>query len=130
MILGQVFERFVEKSPVSVIVRGLLETILSPQKLDDLFERSTEIQYTKELLFSTVVEMMNEVACGIRPSIHAAYQAKPVFLTKYAIALARKLTASRFAPNVCSCCQTTVCCEGSSRNQNQLEFEQKTIYLA
>ena len=76
MPLSQVFERFVEESPVSVMVRGLLETILSPQKLDELFERSTETQYTKELLFSTVVEMMNEVACGIRPSIHAAYQAK------------------------------------------------------
>ena len=72
MILGQVFERFVEESPVSVMVRGLLETILSPQKLDELFEKSTKTQYTKELLFSTVVEMMNEVACGIRPSIHAA----------------------------------------------------------
>ncbi len=80
MILGQVFERFVlkdtashiEESPVSVMVRGLLETILSPQKLDELFEKSTKTQYTKELLFSTVVEMMNTVACGIRPSIHAA----------------------------------------------------------
>ena len=34
MILGQLFERFVEESPVSVMVRGLLETILSPQKLN------------------------------------------------------------------------------------------------
>jgi hypothetical protein len=76
MILGQVFERFVEESPVSVIVRGLLEKILSPQKLNALFERSTENQYTRELLFSTVVEMMNSVACGIRPSIHAAYQSQ------------------------------------------------------
>jgi hypothetical protein len=76
MILGQVFERFVEKSPVSVMVRGLLETILAPEKLDELFENTTTAQYTKELLFSTVVEMMNTVACGIRPSIHAAYQSQ------------------------------------------------------
>ena len=76
MILGQVFERFVAQSPVSVMVRGLLETILSPRKLDELFEQSTTTQYTKELLFSTVVEMMNTVVCGIRPSIHAAYQAQ------------------------------------------------------
>ena len=54
MILGQVFERFVEESPISVMVRGLLETILSPQKLDELFEKSSKTQYTKELLFSTV----------------------------------------------------------------------------
>ncbi|MEJ6487668.1 IS4/IS5 family transposase, partial [Nostoc punctiforme UO1] len=61
MVLGQVFERFVEESPVSVMVRGLLETILCPEKLDELFEKSTKTQYTKELLFSTVVEMMNTV---------------------------------------------------------------------
>jgi hypothetical protein len=76
MILGHVFERFIEESPVSVMVRGLLETILSPQKLDELFEKNSSTQYTKELLFSTVVEMMNTVACGIRPSIHAAYQSQ------------------------------------------------------
>ena len=76
MILTQVFERFVEESPVSVMVRGLLETVLSAQRLDELFEKSSKTQYTKELLFSTVVEMMNTVACGIRPSIHAAYQAQ------------------------------------------------------
>ena len=76
MILGQVFERFVEESPISVMVRGLLETVLSPQKLDELFEKSSKTQYTKELLFSTVVEMMNTVACGIRPSIHAAPSSK------------------------------------------------------
>lgn len=45
MILGQVFERFVEDSPVSVMVRGLLEKILSPQKLDELFERNSQTQY-------------------------------------------------------------------------------------
>ncbi|MDF5731801.1 MAG: hypothetical protein PUP92_28290, partial [Rhizonema sp. PD38] len=54
MVLGQVFERFVEESPVSVMVRGLLETILCPEKLDELFEKSTKTQYTRELLFSTV----------------------------------------------------------------------------
>jgi len=76
MVLGQVFERFIEESPVSVMVRGLMENFLSPQKLDQLFERNSEIQYTKELLFSTVVEMMSAVTCGIRPSIPAAYQAR------------------------------------------------------
>ena len=91
MILGQVFERFVEESPISVMVRGLLETILSPQKLDELFEKSTKTQYTKELLFSTIVEMMNEVACGIRPSIHAAYQAKAATMSVSVTSVYNKL---------------------------------------
>jgi hypothetical protein len=75
MILGQVFERFVEESPVSVMVRGLLEKALCPQILDELFERNAKIQYTRELLFSTVVNLMSLVVCGVRPSVHAAYQA-------------------------------------------------------
>lgn len=93
MILGQVFERFVEDSPVSVMVRGLLEKILSPQKLDELFEKSTQIQYTRELLFSTVVEMMSSVACGIRPSIHAAYQARASQMSVSVTSVYNKLNA-------------------------------------
>jgi hypothetical protein len=50
MILGQVFERFVKESPVSVMVRGLLGKALCPQILDELFERSAKTQYTRELL--------------------------------------------------------------------------------
>ncbi|WP_228060506.1 MULTISPECIES: hypothetical protein [unclassified Coleofasciculus] len=69
MLLSQLFERFVGESPVSVMVRGLLEIVLSPQKLDKLFEKSSQTQYTRELLFSTVVEMMSSVTCAIRPSI-------------------------------------------------------------
>lgn len=72
MLLGQVFERFVQESPVSVMVRGLLEKFLCPQKLDELFEQSAKAQYTRELLFSTVVDLMSQVVCGIRPSVHAA----------------------------------------------------------
>jgi hypothetical protein len=75
MLLGQVFERFVKESPVSVMVRGLLEKALSPQILDELFERSAKTQYTRELLFSTVVNLMSLVVCGVHPSVHAAHQA-------------------------------------------------------
>ena len=75
MLLGQVFERFVKESPVSVMVRGLLEKALCPQTLDELFERSAKTQYTRELLFSTIVNLMSLVVCGVHPSVHAAYQA-------------------------------------------------------
>lgn len=75
MLLGQVFERFVKESPVSVMVRGLLEKALCPKILDELFERSAKTQYTRELLFSTVVNLMSLVVCGVHPSVHAAHQA-------------------------------------------------------
>lgn len=75
MLLGQVFERFVKESPVSVMVRGLLEKALCPETLDQLFERSAKTQYTRELLFSTVVNLMSLVVCGVHPSVHAAHQA-------------------------------------------------------
>ena len=74
-MLGEVFQRFVEKSPVSVMVGGLLERVLDPDKLDALFERTAERQYTRHLLFSILFDLMGQVVCGIRRSVHAAYQA-------------------------------------------------------
>ena len=74
-MLGRVFQRFIEKSPVTVMVAGVLERVLNPDLLDELFEGTAEQQYTRELLFSTVFDLMSEVVCGIRPSIHVAYQA-------------------------------------------------------
>jgi hypothetical protein len=73
-MLGKVFDRFVEKAPVTVMVQGILERVLSPEALDQLFERVSERQYTRSLLFSSVFNLMNLVVCRIQPSIHAAYQ--------------------------------------------------------
>lgn len=38
MLLGKRFEAFVEDSPVSVMVRGTLERVFNPEKLDQVFE--------------------------------------------------------------------------------------------
>jgi hypothetical protein len=114
MVLDQVFERFAAGSPVSVMVRGTLEYALAPQALDALFERTAARQYTKELLFSSVVDLMSLVVCKIRPAVHAAYQALadrlPVSLTAVYDKLARmepavsaalvRETAQRLAPLV------------------------------
>jgi hypothetical protein len=37
-MLGKVFERFVEKAPVAVMVRGILERVLSADALDRLYQ--------------------------------------------------------------------------------------------
>jgi hypothetical protein len=73
-MLGKAFERFIKKAPVAVMVQGVLERVLNPDALNALYERATVTQYTRELLFSSVVGLMNLVVCRIHPSIHAAYQ--------------------------------------------------------
>jgi hypothetical protein len=75
MLLGPVFDRFVAKSPISVMARALLEHALCPQELDALFECCAEQQYTRELLFSTTADLLSQAVCGIRKSVHAAFQA-------------------------------------------------------
>ena len=73
-MLGKALERFIEKAPVAVMVRGILERVLGADALNALYERVADRQYTRELLFSSVFELMNLVVCRIQPSIHAAYQ--------------------------------------------------------
>jgi IS4 transposase len=75
MLLAPVFERFAEKSPVSVMVEGALRNALNASLLDELFTRTAERQYTRQLFFSSLVDLMGTVVCGIRPSLCAAYQA-------------------------------------------------------
>jgi IS4 transposase len=76
MILSDVFERFSRDSPLSAMAQGIMENALNPRILDQLFEDVAEKQYTNKLLFSTVVDLMSVVVCRIRPSIHAAFQAR------------------------------------------------------
>ena len=74
MILTDVFDRFVGDSPVCVMVQTLLENALSPTTVDMLFEQHAELQYTRTLLFSDIVNLMSLVVCGIRPSINSAFK--------------------------------------------------------
>jgi IS4 transposase len=75
MVLDGIFERFAQQSPVTVMARAALEHALDPPAIDALFERTAQRQYTRKLLFSTVVDLMGTVVCNVRPAIHAAFQA-------------------------------------------------------
>ena len=75
-MLSPVFTPFVEQSPISVMARGMLERVLNPPQLDEWFDETSDQQYTKDLLFSTVFDIMSHVVRGERKSIHAACQAK------------------------------------------------------
>ena len=65
--------------------RSLLERTLTPEALDALFEEKADSQYTRELTFSSVVDLMGQVVTSAYRSVRAAYLDKsfgiPVSLT-------------------------------------------------
>lgn len=72
MLLSGPFERFVEASPVSVMMRAVIENLFHAERLDGLFEETAVTQYTRKLPFATVAEVMGEVVFNVNPSVNAA----------------------------------------------------------
>jgi IS4 transposase len=91
MLLSRVFEPFLKTRPVCVMARCALERLLDADRLNDLFTQTAKSQYTKELLFSTLVELMSEVVLGKQPSVHAAYQSQADEIPVSVTAVYRKL---------------------------------------
>ena len=77
MLPGTRFEAFMKESPVSVMVHGVLERTLNPGSLDELFETTAEVQYSKDLLFSQCVHVMSDVVLDVSASVGAWYQDHP-----------------------------------------------------
>jgi hypothetical protein len=73
-MFGEVLQKFAEKSSITVMVRGLLEHLLNPNKIDRWFDSVRQVQYTKEILFSSIVSLMLQVVCKIRSSVYSAYR--------------------------------------------------------
>jgi hypothetical protein len=57
------------------MARGMMERVLNPEQLDQWFDKTAQEQYTKDLLFSSVFDIMIQVVSGSRPTVHAAHQA-------------------------------------------------------
>ena len=63
-----ILDKFIQKAPITVMVRSLLENLLNPNKIDQWFESILTTQYTKSILFSAIVELMFTVVCKVRPN--------------------------------------------------------------
>lgn len=74
MIFDEVFSRFIEESPVSVMYRGVLENIFSAERLDRIFEETAQRQVSGELLFSTCADLLGLVVTGSHKSVNSAYR--------------------------------------------------------
>ena len=65
-MFSDIFQRFIQKRPVAMMVFILLENFLNADKLDRWFDTVRQSQYTKEILFSSIVGLMLNVVCNIR----------------------------------------------------------------
>jgi hypothetical protein len=62
-MFGEILQVFAEKSPVTVMVHGLLARILNAEPIDAWFETVRDVQYTKQILFSSWLGIMLQVVC-------------------------------------------------------------------
>jgi IS4 transposase len=90
-MLSSIFDQFVQESPVTVMARGLMEQVFAAERMNKIFETHAKVQYQRELLFSSQVDLMSLVVCGIQKSVHAAYKSKAVELSVSTTALYNKL---------------------------------------
>jgi len=72
MLLDRVFRTFVEQRPFCVMVRATLERMLATDTIDALFRKQAQRQYQRDLLFSSVVEVMAQVVLQVEPTVLAA----------------------------------------------------------
>ena len=91
MLLDTIFAPFVKERPICVMARAVLERLLDASRIDTLFARTAQQQYTRELLFSSLVQLMSEVVLGVHPTVHAAYQANKAAIGVSTTALYNKL---------------------------------------
>jgi len=75
MLLEKLVRPFLEQRPYCVLVRAALERMLSPSRLDQIFRTHAAQQYERDLLFSSLVEVMARVVTRIEPSVLSSYRA-------------------------------------------------------
>lgn len=76
MVFSEVLQRFVEKSPVSVMFRATLENMVTAEVVDEIFVKTARRQYAHELLFSALVYLLSLVVVRTRRSVNDAYVAE------------------------------------------------------
>jgi len=67
-------QRFMEKSPITVMARAVFEYAVSAERIDGLFHEYAIKQYENQLLFSTAVELLGLAVSRSRNSLREAYE--------------------------------------------------------
>jgi hypothetical protein len=74
-MLDAILEKAVVAAPVAVMIRASMANILSPHEIDSIFRDTAVRQKEKQLLFSSVVDLLHLAIMGNSPSLNAAYKA-------------------------------------------------------
>ncbi len=74
MLLGEAFKPFIRRSPVAVLVNGIMERVFDEDKLEALFRVHAVLQYTKELTFAQCLHAMSDVVFQRSSSVGAWYK--------------------------------------------------------
>jgi hypothetical protein len=61
MLFAKLLDRFIEKTPITVMAYGTIHFALNSSLLDRLFTATATTQYERTLLFSSVVDLMSLV---------------------------------------------------------------------
>src|SRR5712691_13334975 len=96
-MLGKGCDRCVEKSPLAVMVRGLLERGLGAAQLDAWDARTGEQQSTRTRLFSTVSNRRSPVVCCLPPARQAASRHHEATVGTAVVAVYNRLYRKQFS---------------------------------
>jgi IS4 transposase len=107
-MFSEVLDRFAQQSPTTVMFRATLENAVTPELADDVFAKNAVRQVCKELLFSTVVNLLTLVAGGIRKSVNDAYRAKKQEFTVSVTSVYNKLQGVETQVSRQLVCQTAL----------------------
>jgi hypothetical protein len=107
MVFSAVLQRFVDQTPICVMVRAILENQLSDARLDEIFACQAQRQYTKELAFSTCARLLCQVTLGRAASVHAAWKKDQATIPVSIVSIYEKLKHTE--PGVCASLVSDTC---------------------
>jgi hypothetical protein len=90
----QVLERFTRKNPLAASLRLVFEQMFAAAELDAVFEAHRDRQYTEQLAFSTLVDVMGAVVTGRVDTVHAALKKRRATLGASFTAFYNKLNGA------------------------------------
>jgi hypothetical protein len=92
MAFDAILLKFMDFSPATVMTQALMERVLNQEQLNRCFELVADKQYTRDLLFSSVFELMSYVVLKTHSSVRQVYLSKKIDFTVSITSVYNKLS--------------------------------------